>query len=67
MKRLFWLFHSLVSLITFNLFAQGPQRIDLTDATAEDRIEVVNRDLTLISDEGYPAIRLSKAFGEGLA
>lgn len=67
MKRLFLLFHILVSQITFNLHAQGVQRIDLTDAVAQEQIEVVNRDLTLIREDGYAAIRLSKALGEGVA
>jgi hypothetical protein len=48
-------------------FSQKPMKIDLHDAMQRNRIQVYNRDLTLIDEESYKGIRLSKAFGEGIA
>lgn len=46
---------------------QKPISIDLHDAVKHGKINVYNRDMTLIDEKGYQGIRLSKAFGEGLA
>jgi hypothetical protein len=56
-----------LTLFPFFVLAQGPMKIDLQDAVAHDQIEVFNRDMTLIKEREHPGIRLSKAFGEGLA
>lgn len=45
--------------------AQGP--IDLHAAVERNGIEVYNRELTLVDEPGHKGIRLSKAYGEGVA
>ena len=62
MKFLLCLF--LFSLSSPILFAQ---RINLADAVRNNRIDVVNRELTPLDDGTHPGIHLSKAPGEGIA
>ena len=57
----------LFSFCSFSAFAQNTQVINLHDAVQRKKIEVIDRELTLINEEGYKGIHLSKAFGEGLA
>jgi hypothetical protein len=42
-------------------------RLILHDAVKHGKINVYNREMTLIDEKGYEGIRLSKSFGEGLA
>ena len=67
MKGLFWYCFIVLSLISGSALAQKPIKINLPDAVAKHQVEVINRELTILSDPRRPAIRLSKAFGEGLA
>jgi hypothetical protein len=48
-------------------YAQNTNAIDLYDAVKNNKIEVVNRKLTLINEEARLGIRLSKEYGEGIA
>lgn len=47
--------------------SQTSIKIDLHDAVKKNNVEVINRELTLINEERYMGIRLSKDFGEGVA
>lgn len=67
MKSLFWYCFIVLSLFSWTTLAQGPININLPDAVAKNQVEVINRELTILPDPSRPAIRLSKAFGEGLA
>lgn len=67
MKGLFWYCFIVLSLISGTALAQKPIKINLPNAVAKNQVEVINRDLSLITDPTHPAIRLSKAFCEGLA
>lgn len=58
---------SLLTLLSWSAFAQKPIETDLHQAVKHQKIVVYNRDLSLLDEEGYQGIRLSKAFGEGLA
>ena len=58
---------SLIVMLSFAAFAQRPMAPDLHRAFQHHKIDVYNRDLSLINEEGYHGIRLSKAFGEGIA
>ena len=51
----------------FRASGQHSIHLDLQKAVKQNKIEVINRDLSLLPDPSHPAIRLSKAFGEGLA
>ena len=62
--------HILTCLITFLSFtsiAQKPIALDLQKAAQHHKIDVYNRVLTLINEDGYQGIRLSKDYGEGVA
>jgi len=61
------LLSTLFSCCAINLFSQKTISIDLHDAVKHDKLEVYNRDLTLIDEKKYEGIRLSKDYGEGLA
>lgn len=56
---------SLFLLISLPSFSQD--QIDLHAAVKQGNIEVYNRDLSLIDEPGHSGIRLSKAYGEGVA
>lgn len=58
---------SLITLLSFAAFAQRPIAPDLHRAFQHHNIDAYNRDLSLINEEGYHGIRLSKAYGEGVA
>jgi len=49
------------------VFSQNTRTINLHEAVKNNSIEVYNRELTHITEEGYSGIRLSKDYGEGLA
>jgi hypothetical protein len=57
----------MITALTLPAGAQKAQIINLHDAVQHHKVEVINRELTLIDEESYQGIRLSKAFGEGLA
>ena len=62
--------HALISLLTIlaiPIFAQRPMIPDLHKDAQHHKIEVYNRVLSLIKEDGYQGIRLSKDTGEGLA
>jgi hypothetical protein len=44
-----------------------PIVIDIQKAVKKKNVEIVNRDATFINEQGYRGIRLTKAFGEGVA
>jgi len=67
MKNIILLLTSILSFSALSSFAQKTMSIDLHDAVQKKKIEVIDRELTLINEESYKGIRLSKAFGEGLA
>ncbi|TXI67823.1 MAG: hypothetical protein E6Q41_05045 [Cyclobacteriaceae bacterium] len=48
-------------------FAQTGKSIDLHKAVKSKSLRVYNRELDLVSEHGYPGIRLSKDYGEGIA
>lgn len=58
---------SLLTILSWTALAQKPIEIDLHKAVKHHKIVVYNRDLSLLDEEGYQGIRLSKAFGEGVA
>ncbi len=61
---------SIIALLIFFAipsFSQRPQVINLHAAARNNRIEVLNRQLTLINEKSYKGIRLSKDYGEGVA
>ena len=47
--------------------SKGVKTIDLHASVQKNKIEVYNRELSLIHEDAYKGIRLSKAYGEGLA
>jgi len=64
-------FHLFLTGILISLsipaFSQEITRIDLHSTVKNGTIEVSNRELSLINEEGYSGIRLSKDPGEGIA
>ncbi|HEX5171879.1 MAG TPA: family 16 glycoside hydrolase [Cyclobacteriaceae bacterium] len=54
-------------LLNVSSFSQTVKVIDVHKAAKHKGLEVFNRDLTTIKDEGHSGIRLSKALGEGVA
>lgn len=62
-----YLFTVLFSTFLTMVCAQRPIVPDLKKTVKEGKIEVYNRELTLISEKGYEGIRLSQARGEGVA
>lgn len=62
--------HALISLLTVLTIPTLAQRAiipDLHKDAKHNKIEVYNRELTLVNEEGYQGIRLSKDYGEGVA
>ena len=66
-NSVYWVLTSMITALSLSADAQKGQMINLHDAFRDNRFEVVNRELTLLDEESYPGIRLSKAFGEGVA
>ena len=58
---------SLFFFLSFTAAAQPSITPDLHKAAKHRKIEVYNRALTLVNEEGYQGIRLSKSYGEGVA
>ena len=58
---------NLCCLWMFSAFSQVPEIIDLHKAVIQNKVEVYNRELTLINEEHFKGIRLSKDLGEGVA
>jgi hypothetical protein len=61
---------TLTGLLSFwspSIDAQKTIAIDLHDAVKHNKIDVYNREMTLIEEKAYNGIHLSKAYGEGLA
>ncbi len=54
-------------LLALLSFSQTPQTFDLHKLAKKKGIDVFNRDLTILKEKGYPGIRLSKDYGEGVA
>jgi hypothetical protein len=54
-------------LITLSAFSQKAVRYDLLKLAKGNDLDVVNRQLTFLDESGYPGIRLSKDYGEGVA
>lgn len=53
--------------LAFSSFAQNKTAFDLHKLTKVNEFKVYNRELTLIKEKDYRGIRLSKAYGEGVA
>jgi hypothetical protein len=66
MKHFYLIFLAIVVLFT-PAFSQRTMIIDLHKLVKENGIEVVNRELTLVNEPDHSGIRLSKAYGEGIA
>ncbi len=58
---------NLCCLWMFRAFSQEPEIIDLHKAVIQNKVEVYNRELSLINEEHFKGIRLSKDLGEGVA
>jgi len=58
---------TLFFLLSFTASAQQSITPDLHKAAKHGKLEVYNRELTLVNEEGYQGIRLSKDYGEGVA
>lgn len=58
-----------VAFLSFHgfAFAQIPVKIDIQSAVKNAQIEIFNRKMSLIDENAYPGIRLSKDTGEGVA
>ena len=54
-------------LCAMSSFSQKSHVMDLHRLVKKKGIEVYNRELSLIDEESYPGIRLSKEYGEGVA
>lgn len=57
----------LFALSLTNSFAQTPVKFDVQKLAETNGIEVYNRELTIVNEEKFNGIRLSKDFGEGVA
>lgn len=57
----------LLMLVTATGVAQNKQAYDLYKHATSKELQVYNRELTLISENNIRGIRLSKAYGEGIA
>jgi hypothetical protein len=67
MKRSCRLTTGFLVFLTISSFSQNKIVIDLHKLAKTKGLEVYNRDLSLIKEKGYPGIRLSKQYGEGVA
>lgn len=54
-------------LFSTGLLSLAQGRIDLHASVVRNGIELYNRELTLVDEPGHQGIRLSKAYGEGVA
>lgn len=64
---MYWVLTSVITALSIPAGAQNAQMIHLHDAFRKNKIEVINREITLLDEESHEGIRLSKAFGEGVA
>ncbi len=53
--------------LSVSVFSQNPVLFNLHQLVSDKGMEVFNRELSLVDEKGYPGIRLSKDFGEGVA
>ena len=67
MKKLLLVVRGSLIFLTISSFIQTPSVIDLHQLVKNKGIEVYNRELSLINEESYKGIRLSKDEGEGVA
>lgn len=67
MKNLSFITTGLLLFLTATSFSQRTKAIDLHQLAKNNGIEVYNREMTLVNEEHYAGIRLSKDFGEGVA
>jgi hypothetical protein len=67
MKNLSFITTGLLLFLTTSSFSQMTKAIDLHQLIKNNGIEVYNREMTLVNEEHYAGIRLSKDFGEGVA
>ena len=67
MKKIQLLTGCALIFLSFSVFSQTSSLIDLHAAVKTGKIQVVNRELTLITEKSYSGISLSKDFGEGVA
>lgn len=66
MKALRLLAITCIVLLGFTSFSQKPLLIDLHKAMKNKGLTIVNREVTLITEENHKGIKLSKAYGEGI-
>jgi hypothetical protein len=67
MKRLLLVMTGYLIFLAITSFVQTSSVIDLHNLVKNKGIEVYNRELSLINEESYKGIRLSKDEGEGVA
>jgi hypothetical protein len=56
-----------LNLIAGATFSQKATKYELGKLAKNNDLVVINRELTLLDERGYPGIRLSKEYGEGIA
>jgi hypothetical protein len=54
-------------LVTASSFVPNPKVINLRKLAKNNGLELYGRELTELKEKSYPGIRLSKAYGEGIA
>ena len=57
----------LLLLLSLSAFKPKPESFDLRKVAKHKGFYVFNRELTIINEDGYKGIRLSKDYGEGVA
>jgi len=67
MKNFSFITTGLLLFLTTSSYSQKTKAVDLHQLIKNKGIEVYNREMTLVNEEHYAGIRLSKDFGEGVA
>ena len=67
MKNTYITITGFLLLVTLSSFQPKPEPINLRKLVSKNGIEVYNRELSLLKEGSYSGIRLTKAYGEGIA
>jgi len=67
MKKSYFILVGFLFILNTSAFSQNPIVLDLHDEFKNKKVEVYNRELTLLNEASYKGISLSKAYGEGVA
>ena len=67
MKYPSFIISCILLLLTTSSFSQKTKAFDLHKLIKNSGIEVYNREVTLVNEDHYAGIRLSKDYGEGVA